>query len=181
MSKIVLGVSSSIACYKACDLVRLLMKQNHSVHVVMTQNATELVAPLTLETLSGNPVHVSTFSHAERQLKHLALAAQAQLFAVVPATANVIGKMAAGIADDLLTTTYLSVKCPVLIAPAMNSAMWNHPIVQDNLNKLTRFGAKIVHPASGVLASGEEGMGCLADIQVIADEILALAAAERSC
>ena len=161
--KIILGVSSSIAC----DLLRLLQKQGCAVHVVMTANATHLVSPLTFSALSGYPVHHDTFGERKESIHHIALARGADLLLVAPATANVISKMACGIADDLLTTTFLSVRSPVLVAPAMHPSMWQNPAIQENVAALKRRGVHFVEPASGAVASGDEGQGRLADIDTI--------------
>ncbi|TAL33009.1 MAG: phosphopantothenoylcysteine decarboxylase [Spirochaetes bacterium] len=167
MKKIILGVSSSIAAYKACELVRLFVKAGHSVHCVLTENATRLVTPLTLETLSGNPVYTQTFVDDRRAMGHIELKEDAALMVVAPATANIIGKFANGIADDLLSTTFLSVTCPVLMAPAMNPNMWMHPAVQANIDRLTAWGVRFVEPAEGRVACGDLGYGKLADIDTI--------------
>ncbi len=167
MKKIILGVSSSIAAYKSCDLVRLFVKGGYSVFTVLTENATRLVTPLTLETLSGNPVYTKTFAEERRMMGHIDLKDGAELFLVAPATANIIGKFANGIADDLLSTTFLSVDCPVVIAPAMNPNMWNHTAVQENIKKLKKWGIQFVDPDTGPVACGDSGQGRLAEINDI--------------
>lgn len=167
MKKIILGISSSIAAYKACDLIRLFVKDRHSVHVIITEHALNLVSPLTLEVLSGNPVHTEQYSRDKREMSHIELKTDAALFLVAPATANVIGKFASGIADDLLSTTFLSVSCPVMIAPAMNPAMYHHPAVQKNMALLTLWGVRFVEPVEGLVACGDEGIGKLADVETI--------------
>ncbi len=167
MKKIILGVSASIAAYKSCDLTRLFVKAGYVVFPVLTRNAERLVTPLTLETLSGNPVHTDTFTQETRGMGHIELKEGAALLLVAPATANIIGKFAGGIADDLLSTTFLSVACPVLIAPAMNPNMWCHPAVRDNIRKLKEWGVHIVEPAEGVAACGDSGYGRLAEIELI--------------
>ncbi len=167
MKKIILGISSSIAAYKACDLIRLFVKGGHGVHVVTTENALHLVSPLTLEVLSGNPVYTSQYSRDRREMGHIELKAGADLFLVAPATANVLGKFAAGIADDLITTTFLSVTCPVMIAPAMNPGMYRHPAVRRNINILEAWGVRFITPAEGEVVCGDEGEGKLADIETI--------------
>ncbi len=167
MKKIILGVSSSIAAYKACDLTRLFVKDGFDVHHVVTSNALHLVTPLTLETLSGNPVYTDTFARERRVMGHIELKENAALFLVAPATANVIGKFASGIADDLLTTTFLSVVCPVLIAPAMNPNMYRHKAVQRNMATLKSWGVLFVEPTEGDVACGDHGYGKLADIETI--------------
>jgi phosphopantothenoylcysteine decarboxylase len=167
MKKIILGVSSSIAAYKACDLIRLFVKGGYSVHAVLTENAQHLVSPLSLEVLSGNPVYSAQYARNRREMGHIELKNDASLFLVAPATANIIGKFACGIADDLVSTTFLSVSCPVLIAPAMNPFMYNHPAVRDNIARLKSWGVKFIEPASGEAVCGDEGIGKLADIEDI--------------
>jgi phosphopantothenoylcysteine decarboxylase/phosphopantothenate--cysteine ligase len=167
MKKIVIGVTASIAAYKACDLTRLFVKAGYSVYVVMTENAKELVTPLTFETLSGNPVYSDNFVKNMKEMGHIELKKDASLFIVAPATANIIGKFANGIADDLTSTTFLSVECPVLIAPAMNPNMWAHPALQENIKRLKSWGVKFVNPEKGKVACGDDGEGKLADIQKI--------------
>ncbi|HME62998.1 MAG TPA: bifunctional phosphopantothenoylcysteine decarboxylase/phosphopantothenate--cysteine ligase CoaBC, partial [Candidatus Binatia bacterium] len=162
--KIVIGVTGGIACYKAVELVRLLVKASFRVRVIMTKNALEFVTPLTFQTLSGNPVATQTFDLTqESQIGHINLADSADLFVVAPATANVIGKIASGIADDLLTTVLMATRAPVLIAPAMNIHMYEHTILQENLRKLRRIGYQILEPVEGYLACGYEGKGRLPD------------------
>lgn len=167
MKKIILGISSSIAAYKACDLIRLFVKGGYSVNVVVTENALHLVSPLTLETLSGNPVYSAQYSRERREMGHIELKADASLFLVAPATANIIGKFAGGIADDLLSTTFLSVTCPVMIAPAMNPNMYLHPAVRRNIEILKGWGVTFIESASGEVVCGDEGMGKLADVDEI--------------
>ena len=167
MKKILLGVTASIAAYKACDLTRLFTKGGHSVHLILTQNAMQLVTPLTLETLSGNPVYTDSFARDRREMGHIQLKDNASILVVAPATANIIGKFAGGIADDLLSTTFLSVECPVLIAPAMNPNMYSHRAVQGNMEKLKSWGVSFVEPDRGLVACGDEGYGKLADIETI--------------
>ncbi len=167
MKKIIIGISSSIAAYKACDLIRLFVKGGYSVHVVVTENALHLVSPLTLETLSGNPVYSEQYSRERREMGHIDLKTDASLFLVAPATANTIGKFAGGIADDLLSTTFLSVTCPVMMAPAMNPNMYRHPAVQRNIETLKQWGVAFIEPAAGEAVCGDEGIGKLADIEAI--------------
>lgn len=170
--KIVLGVSGGIACYKAVELVRLLVQVGLGVQVIMTRGATEFVTPLTFQTLSGNPVATETFSLTqESEIGHIHLADAADLIAIAPATANIIGKIANGIADDLLTTVIMATRAPVLIAPAMNIHMFENPILQENLRKLRRVGYHVLEPAEGFLACGYEGKGRLPDPETIAEEI----------
>ena len=175
---IVLGVTGGIAVYKACELLRLLQKRGMDVFVVMTKNACEFVSPLTFETLSGHPVAVDTFKRPETwEVEHIALAKRADLFLIVPATANIIGKMANGIADDMLSTTVMATRAPIMIAPAMNTGMWENPAVQENIRLLQSRGVQVVSPATGYLACGDSGAGKLEDVQVIAQ--YAAAALER--
>lgn len=165
--KLVLGVSSSVSIYKACELARMIMKHHISVHVVMTENATRLIQPLLFETLTGNAVYTDTFVRERRMMGHISLKENTDLFLVAPATANVIGKFAGGIADDLLSTTYLSMSCPVILAPAMNPEMWNHAATQENIARLKHRGVTIIDPVEGVVACGDYGTGKLADIETI--------------
>ena len=166
--KIILGICGGIAVYKAVELLRLLTKAGAEVHVIMTSAAQEFVTPLTFQALSSNPVHTELFNLiAEREIGHISLADQADLFIIVPATANVIGKIAAGIADDLLTTTVMATKAPVLFAPAMNVNMFTNPIYRENEQKLRRLGYLFVDPIRGTLACGWEGEGKLAAPETI--------------
>ncbi len=170
--RIVLGVSGSIAAYKAVELLRLLQKGGAKVRVVMTKSATRLVSPLTFSTLSRYPAVYSMFSHSPKfEIEHISLSDFAELVLVAPATANIIGKIASGIADDLLTTTVMSVNCPVVLAPAMHSQMWENPIVQQNLSKLREHGFHIIEPEEGELASGGVGKGRLASLEKILDYV----------
>ncbi len=172
---IVLGVTGGIAAYKACELLRLLQKQGMDVYVVMTKHATQFVAPRTFETLSGHPVAVDTFERpATWEVEHIALAKQADLFLIAPATANIIGKMAGGIADDMLSTTVMATKAPVMIAPAMNTGMWENPATQHNIQTLVSRGVHVVTPATGHLACGDSGAGKLEDVNVIAQRAIAV-------
>lgn len=167
MKKILLGVSSSISAYKACDLARLFVKAGYSVFTILTENATRLVTPLSLETLTANPCYTESFARDRRMMGHIELKEGASLLLVAPATANIIGKFANGIADDLLSTTFLSVTCPVLIAPAMNPAMWAHPAVRENMERLKSWGVRFVDPTEGEVACGDIGYGKLAEIETI--------------
>ena len=169
---VVLGVSGGIACYKAVELVRLLVKTGYQVQVVMTRGAMEFVTPLTFQTLSGNPVATEIFSLTqESEIGHINLADSADLFAIAPATANVIGKIANGIADDLLTTVVMATQAPILIAPAMNIHMYENAILQENLRKLRRLGCHVMEPAEGFLACGYVGKGRLPEPEAILAEI----------
>jgi phosphopantothenoylcysteine decarboxylase / phosphopantothenate---cysteine ligase len=172
---LVLGVTGGIACYKAVELVRLLVKDGFVVQVIMTRGAMEFVTPLTFQTLSGMPVATETFNLTqESEIGHINLADNADLFVIAPATANVIGKVAAGIADDLLTTVLMATKAPVLIAPAMNIHMYENPILQENVRKLRRLGYHFIEPAEGYLACGYEGKGRLPEPEKILEEIRGL-------
>lgn len=174
---ILLGVTGGIAVYKAVELLRLYVKAGASVHVIMTRNACEFVAPLTFQTLSGHPVHTELFDLLqEMEIGHIALADRADLVVIAPATANVIGKVAAGIADDLLTTTLLATKAPVLFVPAMNVNMYENPLYRQNEARLKAAGYHLLEPASGFLACGWEGKGKLPDPAVIYEETLRLLA-----
>ena len=167
MKKIIIGVCSSIAAYKMYDLARLFKKDSYDVFVVLTENALNLVSPLTFETLTGNPVYTKSFVKEQREMGHISLKENASLLLAAPATANIIGKFASGIADDLLSTTFLSVSCPTLIAPAMNPFMYAHPAVQENIEKLKKWGVGFIEPATGIVACGDEGKGRLAEIEDI--------------
>ena len=169
---IVLGVTGSIAAYKAAQLCSDLHKTGAQVHVIMTGSATKLVAPQTFETLSGNRVSVETFDrNFEWNVMHVSLAKKADVFVVAPATANFIAKMAQGLADDMLSSTILAAGCPKLVCPAMNTGMYENPATQENLRILRGRGISIVEPASGLLACGDEGRGRLADLPVIEEAI----------
>ena len=169
MTEIVVGVTGSIACYKACDLVSALRKETGvSVHVVMTKEAAKFVTPLTFQTLSGNRVYSDLFDAPEEwDLLHTSLSAQADLILVSPATLNLIGKLANGICDDLLTCILFASKAPVILAPAMNTRMVEHPVARENIAKLKKLGYEFVGPAHGELACREVGLGHIADNQEI--------------
>jgi phosphopantothenoylcysteine decarboxylase/phosphopantothenate--cysteine ligase len=170
--KIVLGVSGGIGAYKAAELSRSFIKEGAQVSVVMTQSATRFITPLTLETLSQNPVGLDMFSLTdERAIGHIERARWADIFVVAPATANFLAKAANGIADDLLSTISLAMTCPVVLAPAMNTRMWNHSAVQENLATLISRNVRVVQPGEGELACGEEGAGRLADLSQIVDAV----------
>ena len=173
--KIVLGITGGIAAYKAAELTRALIKEGAQVKVVMTKSATEFITPLTMQTLSQNQVYLDTFVPAEKyDMAHIALADFADAFIIVPATGNIIGKIAAGVADDLLSTTIMAAGKPVLICPAMNNKMLANPIVQDNLSKLQEHGYFIMESAVGELACKTQGSGRLAEITDIIEEIKSL-------
>lgn len=174
---IVLGVTGSIAAYKIANLASMLVKLHAQVHVIMTKNACQFITPVTFETLTGHKCLVDTFDrNFEFQVEHVSLAKLADVFMVAPATANVIGKIAAGICDDMLTTTFMACKAPKLIAPAMNTQMWENPILQDNLQKLKHYGYEIIQPTSGRLACGDTGSGKLPSEEELCQQILLKAA-----
>lgn len=164
--RVVLGVSGGIAAYKAAQLCSLLRKAGAEVRVVMTPNATRFLQPLTLETLSGNAVSVEEFSHTF-EIGHISLAKWADAFVVAPATANILAKFACGIADDLLSTTFLAMTCPVLVAPAMNCAMWKNPATVANMRTLRDRKIRVVGPESGRLACGDEDIGRMSEPETI--------------
>lgn len=167
---IIVGVTGGIAAYKACDVVSKLKKLNANIHVIMTESACEFVQPMTFQTLSNNFVINDMFKEPKTwEVEHIELAKKADAFLIVPATANFIGKLAAGIADDMLTTTVMATRAPVIIAPAMNTNMYTNRIVQANMDKLGDLGYRFIDPASGRLACGDIGAGKLADV----DDILA--------
>ena len=172
METVVLGITGCIAAYKACELVRTLQKQGVRVKVVMTQHACEFVGPATFRALTRESVAVDLFDKPQDPIHHISLAKEADLFCIAPATANCIAKVSGGIADDLLTTTALAVKCPRVIAPAMNSAMYENEETQANLRNLRARGWNIIEPESGYLACGDEGRGRLADVEEIANVIM---------
>lgn len=177
---VVLGVSGGIAVYKACDLVSKLKKAGINVHVIMTQSATEFVAPLTFQTLSQNYVVEDMFESPKTwDVEHISLAKKADLFVLAPATANVIGKVANGIADDMLTTTVMATKAKVLVAPAMNTNMYENPIVQRNIQILKDLNYEFVEPESGRLACGDVGSGKLASVDTIFEKIISLLNVEQ--
>lgn len=170
---VVLGVTGSIAAFKAASLASMLVKLHANVHVIMTQNATNFINPITFESLTHHKCLVDTFDrNFEFKVEHVALANQADLAVIAPASANVIAKLAYGLADDMLTTTLLACKCKKLIAPAMNTNMFENPIVQDNLKKLESYGMEIISPVSGYLACGDTGTGKLAEPADICEYIL---------
>jgi phosphopantothenoylcysteine decarboxylase/phosphopantothenate--cysteine ligase len=161
---ILLGVSGGIAAYKSAELVRLLRKQGAEVRVVMTKSAMQFIGPLTFQALSGNPVHSELLdADAENAMGHISLARWADLLIIAPATANLIAKLSHGLADDLLSTLYLAATCPVYVAPAMNQAMWNKVVTQENIEKLQRHGVKIIGPEQGDQACGETGFGRMSE------------------
>ena len=170
---IVLGVSGSIAAYKIATLASLLVKKQADVTVIMTPNATHFINPITFETLTGNKCLVDTFDrNFKYSVEHVALAKLADVFLVAPASADVIAKAACGIADDMLTTTLLACRCPKVFAPAMNTAMYENPIVQDNIKKLEDYGMEVIDPASGYLACGDVGAGKMPEPELLFEEII---------
>ncbi|MGI5838359.1 MAG: bifunctional phosphopantothenoylcysteine decarboxylase/phosphopantothenate--cysteine ligase CoaBC [bacterium] len=172
---ILFGVTGGIAAYKAVDVVSQLRKAGSEVLVIMTAAATRLVSPLTFQTLSHNPVYTDMWAEPKRwAVEHIALAERADIFMIVPATANIIGKIAGGIADDLLATTVMATQAPVLIAPAMNVNMYENPITQTNLRKLVGLGYHIIEPDTGILASGASGKGRLPETAVLVDAAVRL-------
>jgi len=175
MKTIVLGVTGSIAAYKAADLTSRLTKAGCDVFVVMTTHAGEFITPLTLQTLSHHPVTTGIFDEKESwHPGHIALADRADLLLIAPATANILAKLAHGIADDALTSIALATRAPLLIAPAMNGKMWSHPATQENVATLSARGAEFIGPEKGLLACGYEGLGRLWDVGKIADRATAL-------
>ena len=169
---ILIGICGGIACYKVCDLISALKHKGANVYVMMTKNATEFITPLTLETLSKNKVVVDMFEyHDHVEVEHISLARRADLTIIIPATANVIGKVANGIADDFLTTTVMATPNKVIFAPSMNNGMYENKIVQDNIKKLKKYGYKFVEPAEGYLACGDVAKGKYAGTKNIIDKI----------
>ena len=165
---VILGVSGSIAAYKIASLASALVKQHCDVHVIMTQNATNFIHPMTFETLTGNKCLIDTFDrNFQYSVEHVSLAKKADVALVAPATANVIGKMAHGIADDMLTTTLLACQCPIIVAPAMNTRMFRNSIVQDNMKLLKCYGIEVIDPACGYLACGDTGEGKMPEPELL--------------
>lgn len=172
---VVVGVCGGIAAYKALDIISRLRKKNIEVNVIMTKSATEFVTPLSFQSLSQNMVTTDMFAEPKAwEIQHISLAKKADLMLIVPATANIIGKVANGIADDMLSTTIMATLAPVVFAPAMNSNMYKNPILQDNIKKLKDYGHKFISPASGRLACGDIGEGKLADTKLISDIVYSM-------
>lgn len=170
---VVVGVSGSIAAYKAASLVSMLVKAHADVRVIMTKNACNIINPITFETLSGHKCLVDTFDRDfEFKVNHVSLAKSADLFIIAPATANVIAKTANGICDDMLTSTFLACSCKKIICPAMNTDMYDNPVTQDNIEKCRHYGIKIVEPASGYLACGDTGKGKLEEPEILFEHVL---------
>lgn len=170
---VILGVTGSIAAYKAANLASLLKKQHADVHVIMTRNGMEFISPVTFETLTGNKCLTDTFDrNFQFEVEHVELAKRADLALVAPATANIMAKLAHGLADDMLTTTLLACQCPKLIAPAMNTRMYENPVTQDNLHLLEKYGWKVIEPAVGHLACGDTGKGKFPEESLILEHVL---------
>jgi len=178
--EILVGVTGGIAAYKAAHLVSLLVQEGAAVSVVMTEHAQRFVGPLTFQALSRRPVYTDLFAEGAYDADHIALADRAEAAVVAPATANVIGKLAAGIADDLLSTVLVALRVPVILAPAMNEAMWNHPAVQANVETLRRRGVRFVGPEEGRLACGTEGLGRMAEPETILDAVIEILSSGRT-
>lgn len=177
---VLLGVSSSIAAYKMCNVARMLTKLGAEVHVSMTANATNFVHPLTFETLTQNKCLIDTFDrNFQYSVEHIAIAKKADVVLIAPATANIIGKIANGIADDMLTTTVMACTCKKIIAPAMNHNMYHNPIVQENIEKLRRFGYEIIEPVRGMLANRDTGDGKLPDEETLVEYVVREIAFEK--
>jgi phosphopantothenoylcysteine decarboxylase/phosphopantothenate--cysteine ligase len=173
--EVVLGVTGCIAAYKAAELVRLIVREGANVQVVMTESSKEFVSALTFQVLSGNPVVTDMFKlYHEKEIGHISLAQKADILVVAPATANIIGKAAGGIADDMLATVFMATKAPVLFAPAMNVNMWESPVVQKNIGLLRSLGHSFVEPVFGDLACGVQGKGRLAEVEAILEEMIAI-------
>lgn len=169
---IIIGITGGIACYKACEIISYLVKEGANVDVIMTKNATEFITPLTIETLSKNKVVTDMFEKKEHiEVEHISLARKADLLLVLPATANIIGKVANGIADDMLSTTIMATTSKVIFAPAMNNEMYNNIIVQDNIEKLKKYGYEFIDPIVGNLACGYKAIGKLAKKETILETI----------
>jgi len=168
----VIGITGGIACYKVCEIISYLVREGANVDVIMTKNATEFITPLTIETLSKNKVVTDMFEKKEHiEVEHISLARKADLILVVPATANIIGKVANGIADDMLSTTIMATTSKVVFAPAMNNEMYNNKIVQDNIKKLKKYGYEFINPVEGNLACGYKAIGKLAKKETIIEYI----------
>ncbi len=175
MATILLGITGSIAAYKAADITSRLVKASHDVHVLMTPAATKFIAPLTLQTLSRHPVVTSVFDEQEGWCpNHIELADRANLLLVAPATADSIARLSLGLADDVISTLALVLRAPILIAPAMNGKMWEHPVTQEHVARLRERGVHFIGPESGMLACGYEGAGRLWDVEKIVERALEL-------
>ncbi len=173
MKNIILGVTGSIAAYKAADIANILTKRGYNVDVIMTKSAMEFITPLTFQSLTKNKVYWNMFEEiTPKEIKHISLAKKADLCLIAPASANLIGKLASGIADDMLTTVVMAMNnVPVYICPAMNTNMYNNPIVQRNIRTLSELGYRFVEPKEAVLACGDLGKGALADVETIVNTV----------
>ena len=170
---ILLGVSGSIAAYKTASLASALKKLGADVHVLMTQNATNFIHPITFESLTGNRCLVDTFDrNFQFQVEHISIAKRAELVMLAPASANVIGKLAHGIADDMLSTTVMACQCPVFVSPTMNTRMFENPIVRNNMRILEEYGYRLIEPTAGYLACGDTGQGKMPEPEVLLKHIL---------
>ena len=171
--KIIIGVTGSIAAYKAATLVSMLIKRKANVHVIMTQNATKFISPLTFETLSGNKVHTDTFDLTpDSKIHHITLVKDSDIFLIAPATANIIAKIVHGISDDMLTSTFIACHGLKMVSPAMNTYMYENPINQDNILLCKKYGIKVIEPASGKLACGDTGKGKMPEPEFLLEEII---------
>jgi phosphopantothenoylcysteine decarboxylase/phosphopantothenoylcysteine decarboxylase/phosphopantothenate--cysteine ligase len=182
MKNIILGVTGSIAAYKGAEIANILVKKGYAVHVIMTAAARKFITPLTFQTLTKNKVYTDMFDEIiYEDVRHISLAQKADLALIAPASANIIGKLASGIADDMLSTVIMAVRDkPMVICPAMNTAMYENPITQDNIKKLTAYGCHFIEPREAMLACGDLGRGALAEVEVItaaAEKLLAFPAA----
>ncbi|EPR12581.1 bifunctional phosphopantothenoylcysteine decarboxylase/phosphopantothenate--cysteine ligase CoaBC [Ruminiclostridium papyrosolvens] len=173
MKNIILGVTGSIAAYKGADIANILTKRGYNVDVIMTKSAMEFITPLTFQSLTKNKVYWNMFEEiTPKEIKHISLAKKADLCLIAPASANLIGKIASGIADDMLTTVVMAMnKVPVYICPAMNTNMYNNPIVQRNIRTLSELGYRFIDPKEAVLACGDLGKGALADVETIVNTV----------
>jgi len=173
MKEVILGVTGSIAAYKAAEIANILIKDNINVNVIMTNAAIQFIAPLTFQTLTKNKVYTDMFEEITyHDIRHISLAQKADCVVIAPATANIIGKIASGIADDMLSTVVMAVQnTPVIICPAMNTAMYENPVMRENINKLKNCGYQFVEPKESLLACGDLGKGALADIELIVTAI----------
>ena len=170
---VILGVTGGIAAYKSAGLTSLLVKAGADVQVIMTEHASEFIAPLTFEALTNQRCHIDTFDrNHEYSTEHVSLASRADAVIIAPATANVIAKLACGIADDMLTTTVLACDCPKIVVPAMNTRMYENPVTRDNLEKLRKYGMTVVEPAAGRLACGDVGKGKMPEPDVLFQYVL---------
>ena len=169
---IVIGITGGIACYKVCEIISYLVREGANVDVIMTKNATEFITPLTIEVLSKSKVVIDMFEKKEHiEVEHISLARKADLMLIVPATANIIGKVANGIADDMLSTTIMATTSKVIFAPAMNNEMYNNKIVQSNIEKLKKYGYEFINPVEGNLACGYKAIGKLAKKETIIEKV----------